>query len=1588
MDTKMRSCSSLSVALLLFFLLSSLNIQQCVATDIISSGESLSGNQTIVSKESNFELGFFTPRNSRNYYVGIWYKRIPVQTVIWVANRATPITNTSSAEFKISEDGKLVLLNSSKILVWSTNSTPSTSDSTVAVLLDTGNLVIRNGSNTTIWESFGHPTDTLMPEGWIGVNKITGEFQSATSWESPENPAPGPFTLSLGPDRSKQFVLLWNDSEIYWSSGLWNGRYFPALPATTENTPFNLTFIDNEQRMYGMYTIFSSSFITHTVIGSSGLLTQRYWLDSTQEWQSISSQPLPQCDVYSLCGAFGICDQKSSDNICSCSTGFEPASMKEWELNVWSSGCVRKTSLRCSNKSSAGGEGDRFLEMTNMRLPPNPQNLTVGSAKYCEQACLNNCSCNAYAYGSVCSIWTGDLRNLVQLYDGDSGAGTLYLRLAASDFPGSRSSHKLVIGLTLSVIGGILGILCVLVGLFWAFQRRKRIRIAKQVEGSLILFTYGDLQHATKNFSEKLGSGGFGSVFKGTLADSTNVAVKKLEGLRQGDKQFRNEVSTLAAVQHVNVVRLRGFCSEGSKRLLVYEYMSGGSLDSHLFQNNSAALDWRMRYQTILGIARGLAYLHEKCRERIIHCDLKPDNILLDGDFCAKVADFGMAKLIGRDFSRVLTTLRGTVGYLAPEWISGLPITSKVDVYSFGMMLFELISGKRNTMHSVDGSKIFYPSWAATKIIEGDIFSLLDDRLNGAADVEELTRVCRVACWCIQDSEGHRPTMGQVVQILEGVLEVSMPPLPRALQLLMEDQSQIRDHLSSTEYEYALDQSLDLHHISLGQSVSGNRTIVSKGGNFELGFFTPGNSRNYYIGIWYKTIPGQTVFWVANRATPISNTSSAVFKISEDGKLVLLNGSKIPVWSSNSTPSTSESTVAVLLDTGNLVIRNGSNTTIWQSFDHPTDTWMPGGWLGVNKITGEYQSITSWENPDNPAPGLFAESMDPDGSNQFVLLWNGSEVYWSSGPWNGQYFSEVPTTAESTPFNFTFNDNNQRKYAMYTILDSSFITRCVIDSSGLLKQWYWLNSSQEWQTVFTQPVAQCDVYSLCGAFGICDQKSSNICRCSYGFEPASMKEWEFNVWNSGCVRKTSLRCSNKSSAGGEGDRFLEMTNMRLPASPQNLTVGSAEDCEQACLNNCSCNAYAYVSGCSIWTGDLRNLQQLYDGDRGVGTLHLRLAASDFPASSSSNKLVKDLTPSVIGGILVILCVLFGLIWVSRRRKRARMAKQVEGSLIHFSYSDLQHVTKNFSEKLGGGGFGSVFKGTLIDSSEVAVKKLEGLRQGEKQFRTEVSTLAAIQHVNLVRLRGFCSKGSERLLVYEYMSGGSLDSHLFQNNSTVLDWKMRYQIILGIARGLAYLHEKCRECIIHCDIKPDNILLDKDFCAKVADFGMAKLIGRDFSRVLTTMRGTIGYLAPEWISGLPITSKVDAYSFGMMLFELISGNRNTMHPEDGNKIFYPSWAAKRITEGDIFSLLDRRLNGAADIEELTRVCRVACWCIQDSEGHRPTMGQVVQILEGVLEVSMPPLPRALQLLMEDQNQIRCHLSSTEYKDALDQSLDFN
>jgi hypothetical protein len=764
--------------------------------------------------------------------------------------------------------------------------------------------------------------------------------------------------------------------------------------------------------------------------------------------------------------------------------------------------------------------------------------------------------------------------------------------------------------------------------------------------------------------------------------------------------------------------------------------------------------------------------------------------------------------------------------------------------------------------------------------------------------------------------------------------------------------------------------SLGADTISANQSLSGDQTIVSAGGNFVLGFFKPGNSSKYYIGMWYSTskVSTQTIVWVANRDKPVSDKSSSVLRIS-DGNLVLFNESQIPVWSTNLTSTTSSSPVeAVLLDEGNLVVRDGSNSSkyLWQSFDHPAHTWLPGSKLGFNKITNETQRLISWKNEEDPAPGLFNLELQANTSS-YIILWNGTNQYWNSGSWDpiSKIFSLVPEMRSNYIYNFSYVNNTNESYFTYSLYDPSTISRFVMDVSGQIKQLTWLNTTNQWNLFWSQPKTQCEVYDFCGAFGSCNENSLPFCSCLTGFVPKSQNDWNLSDYSGGCMRRTTLQCENSSLTNGHEDRFLPMPSMELPVQPQSVGVGNAAECESTCLNNCSCTAYAYESNnCSIWVGDLLNLQQLSGDDSNGRTLYLKLAASEFPSKKNNKGIIVG---AVAGSVAAVLLGLFVVVILRRRRRAVGTGKTVEGSLVAFGYRDLQNATKNFSDKLGGGGFGSVFKGTLSDSTVIAVKKLESISQGEKQFRTEVSTIGTIQHVNLVRLRGFCSEGAKKLLVYDYMPNGSLESHLFHEK--FLDWKTRYQIALGTARGLAYLHEKCRECIIHCDIKPENILLDSDLCPKVADFGLAKLVGREFSRVLTTMRGTRGYLAPEWISGVAITAKADVYSYGMMLFEFVSGRRNSEPLADGKTRFFPKLAASLIGDGgDVLSLLDPRLEGDADVEELTRVCKVACWCIQDDETSRPPMGQVVQILEGVLDVNLAPIPRSLQVFADNEESI--------------------
>lgn len=226
------------------------------------------------------------------------------------------------------------------------------------------------------------------------------------------------------------------------------------------------------------------------------------------------------------------------------------------------------------------------------------------------------------------------------------------------------------------------------------------------------------------------------------------------------------QVATIGNVHHFNLVRFFGYCFEKSERLLVYEFMSNGSLDKYLFtkpNRDAKALTWPNRFSIALDIARGLAYLHEGCRKRILHCDVKPENILLDENFSAKLSDFGLAKLMDRQEADAFTVVRGTRGYLAPEWfVSNSPITEKCDVYSFGMVVLEIIGGRKNVDFKVSSLKFYFHIWVYDQIIANDLSAIVDKHLDGDVDADQVMLLAKLALACVQEDPALRPTMSKV----------------------------------------------------------------------------------------------------------------------------------------------------------------------------------------------------------------------------------------------------------------------------------------------------------------------------------------------------------------------------------------------------------------------------------------------------------------------------------------------------------------------------------------------------------------------------------------------------------------------------------------------------------------------------------------------------------------------------------------------------------------------------------------------------------------------------------------------------------
>ncbi|KAH9797469.1 putative LRR receptor-like serine/threonine-protein kinase RFK1 [Citrus sinensis] len=356
--------------------------------------------------------------------------------------------------------------------------------------------------------------------------------------------------------------------------------------------------------------------------------------------------------------------------------------------------------------------------------------------------------------------------------------GPLVSAISLND-PKLKPGKKKVVPIVVGVVAGLSLIILVVSILGWRYylrtKRHKETAFMKESDLQTISFTLKQIKAATNNFdsAKKIGEGGFGPVYKGQLADGTIIAVKQLSSKsRQGNREFLNEIAMISCLQHPNLVKIHGCCVEGDQLLLVYEYMENNSLACALFgrENCELELDWPTRQKICLGIARGLAFLHEESRFKIVHRDIKATNVLLDRDLNPKISDFGLAKLDEGDKTHISTRIAGTIGYMAPEYALWGYLTYKADVYSFGIVALEIVSGKNNMSYApaLEFDCTCLLDWACHLQQDGKLVELVDERLGSKYKKEEAERMIKVSLLCTNASPSLRPTMSEVVNMLEG----------------------------------------------------------------------------------------------------------------------------------------------------------------------------------------------------------------------------------------------------------------------------------------------------------------------------------------------------------------------------------------------------------------------------------------------------------------------------------------------------------------------------------------------------------------------------------------------------------------------------------------------------------------------------------------------------------------------------------------------------------------------------------------------------------------------------------------------------
>ncbi|KAB1220872.1 G-type lectin S-receptor-like serine/threonine-protein kinase RLK1 [Morella rubra] len=768
-------------------------------------------------------------------------------------------------------------------------------------------------------------------------------------------------------------------------------------------------------------------------------------------------------------------------------------------------------------------------------------------------------------------------------------------------------------------------------------------------------------------------------------------------------------------------------------------------------------------------------------------------------------------------------------------------------------------------------------------------------------------------------------------------------------------------------------------NLSRGSSLSptGNSSLLSRSGLFAFGFFPSGDG--FAVGIWFEKTPHKTVLWTVNRNDPLLSRDATV-ELTGDGRLILqeLGRQKNFINSVDLEPAF----FASLLDSGNFVLCSSNSTIIWRSFDYPTDTVLPGQLLRAGN------QLVSSISQTNHSEGDFRIEMQDDGNIVIYPVISSDAPYYAYWATNTYNFGEnVTLTLDRNGRLYLLNSSgvNIMNITPGVVPSDGKTYRATLDADGLFRLYSLdLRGNSNWSIEWYEPSDRCAPKTICGINAYCDLIDQQpVCSCPPGFVFINQKQR-----NLGCYRNfTAESCAFKN----EHTKYSieELQNTVWGESTYSIVPSETkEQCSKACLEDCTCEAACFQGQECLkqklpLTFGRRQPEESYTTTFVKVGIQSRSNWTTVPTYTNGTTIPKYPNGTTVPKeskkmfridvfIIGVLCLAFSFIvlafsailifryrhWACRNiSSNANEGLSDDVSMRSFTYGELEVATNGFSEQLGRGSFGIVFKGTLSNGHgqrTIAIKRLERVvGEGEVEFRNEMRSIGRIHHRNLVRLLGYCHDDTNRLLVYEYMRNGTLADYLFKPQIKP-KWDERIEIILNIARGILYLHEECESQIIHCDINPNNILMDEYGCAKIADFGLAKLLMPDHSRTLTGIRGTRGYVAPEWHKNLPITLKADVYSFGVVFFVTICCRRSIDITAAEDEIVLVDWVYDCFKANEVRKLVPEEVIHEQSLE---RIVKIGLWCIEEEPAVRPPIKKVVQMLEGAVDIPVPPCTRS-------------------------------